>query len=69
MKKRPLPIDVRRSKASLLKLTNVANFTSLFTMDLNVGKKIIANEKITPLGQTNLSSKHFIKRYNNKNEL
>ena len=36
---------------------------------LTLAKKLIAIEKITPSCQTNLSSKHFIKRYNNKNEL
>ena len=36
---------------------------------LTLAKKLIANDKITPSCQTNLSSKYFIKRYNNKNIL
>jgi len=42
--------------AVLVPVVNVANYTPLSLMELNVSNKLLANDKITTSCQTNLSS-------------
>ena len=47
-----------------LQRVNIANYASLFAMQLSDGdEKITCKAKITPSCQTNRSSKHYIKPY------
>ena len=49
---------------------NIDSYSILCALELiTLRKKLLANDKIAASSPTNRLPKHYIKRYNNKNEL